>query len=160
MDCSIYVAKTKALISCAVTVQLISVFVFAYAKKRFSHDPAHVIKVFQFVKKFSPHLSKFRVINSLTDTLVLLFFYGRVHSYSNLNFYGTLNQTNGIKSIYMQTTYTISGFMDFSPCRTRLSNPIKCLYIYIDNEANPHPIAYYNKFHGDMYILFNKTASE
>ena len=36
-----YVAKTKALISCAVTAQLICVFVFAYAKIRFSHNEAH-----------------------------------------------------------------------------------------------------------------------
>ena len=35
--------KTKALISCAVTVQLICVFVFAYAKSRFSHNKAHMI---------------------------------------------------------------------------------------------------------------------
>ena len=32
--------KTKALISCAVTAQLICVFVFAYAKRRFSHNEA------------------------------------------------------------------------------------------------------------------------
>ena len=38
---TIYVAKTKALISCTVTVQLICVSVFAYAKSRFSHDPVH-----------------------------------------------------------------------------------------------------------------------
>ena len=37
-DCTIYVAKTKALISCAVTVQLIYTFVFAYGRSRFSHD--------------------------------------------------------------------------------------------------------------------------
>ena len=43
MDCSIYVAKMKALIGCAiVTAQLICVFVFAYAKSRFSHDVAHL----------------------------------------------------------------------------------------------------------------------
>ena len=42
MDCTIYVAKTKALISFAVTVKLICVFVFAYAKSRFSHDEAHL----------------------------------------------------------------------------------------------------------------------
>ena len=34
------VAKTKALISFAVTVKLICVFVFAYAKSLFSHDAA------------------------------------------------------------------------------------------------------------------------
>ena len=37
------VAKTKALISFAVTAKLICVFVFAYAKSRFSHDAAHII---------------------------------------------------------------------------------------------------------------------
>ena len=36
-------AKTKALISFAVTAKLICVFVFAYAKSRFSHDAAHDI---------------------------------------------------------------------------------------------------------------------
>ena len=35
MDCTIRVAKTKALISFAVTTKLICVFVFAYAKSRF-----------------------------------------------------------------------------------------------------------------------------
>ena len=42
-DCTIYVEKTKALISCAVTAQLICVFVFAYAKSWFSHDVAHIL---------------------------------------------------------------------------------------------------------------------
>ena len=36
-------AKTKALISFAVTAKLICVFVFAYAKSRFSHDVAHLV---------------------------------------------------------------------------------------------------------------------
>ena len=31
-------AKTKALISCAATMQLICAFVYAYAKSRFSYD--------------------------------------------------------------------------------------------------------------------------
>ena len=35
MDCSILVSKTKALISCAVTAQLICAFVFAYEKNGF-----------------------------------------------------------------------------------------------------------------------------
>ena len=35
-------AKAKALISFAVTAKLICVFVFAYAKNRFSHDAAHL----------------------------------------------------------------------------------------------------------------------
>ena len=33
-------AKTKVLISCAVTAKLICAFVFAYAKSRFFHDAA------------------------------------------------------------------------------------------------------------------------
>ena len=35
-------AKTKTLMSFAVTTKLICVFVFAYAKSRFSHDKAHI----------------------------------------------------------------------------------------------------------------------
>ena len=42
-DCTIRVGKTKALISFAVTAKLICVFVFAYAKIRFSHVAAHFI---------------------------------------------------------------------------------------------------------------------
>ena len=34
--------KTKALISCTVSEQLICTFVFAYAKSRFYHDVAHI----------------------------------------------------------------------------------------------------------------------
>ena len=38
-----YKTKTKALISFAVTANLICVFYFAYAKCLFSHDAAHLI---------------------------------------------------------------------------------------------------------------------
>ena len=38
-----YVAKTKALISFEVTEKLICVFVFAYAKRWFSHDVAQFV---------------------------------------------------------------------------------------------------------------------
>ena len=41
-----YVAKTKAMISFAVTAKLICVFVFAYAKRWFSHDSALIIFFF------------------------------------------------------------------------------------------------------------------
>ena len=41
-DCTIRVAKTKALISFAVIAKLIAVFVFAYAKSRFSHNEAQM----------------------------------------------------------------------------------------------------------------------
>ena len=44
-DYTIYVAKTKALISFAVTAKLICVFVFAYAKCWFSHDAAQMILI-------------------------------------------------------------------------------------------------------------------
>ena len=43
MDSSVYVAKAEALISCAVTAQLICTFVLAYTKKRFSYGMAHFI---------------------------------------------------------------------------------------------------------------------
>ena len=49
-NCSIPTAKTKVLISFAVTAKLICVFVFAYAKKRFSHDEAHMIGRFEILK--------------------------------------------------------------------------------------------------------------
>ena len=42
MICTIYVAKTKALISFAVTAHLICGFVFANAKSRFSYDAAQL----------------------------------------------------------------------------------------------------------------------
>ena len=42
-NCTIRVAKTKALISFAVTAKLICTFVFAYAKILFSHDAAHFV---------------------------------------------------------------------------------------------------------------------
>ena len=41
-DCTVCVAKTKALISFTVIAKLICVFVFAYAKSRFSYDVAQI----------------------------------------------------------------------------------------------------------------------
>ena len=38
-----HVAKTKALLSCMVTMQLICAFVFVYAKIMFSHDASDII---------------------------------------------------------------------------------------------------------------------
>ena len=49
MDCTSRVAKTKALISFAVTAKLICVFVFAYAKIRFSHDAAQISFITPFI---------------------------------------------------------------------------------------------------------------
>ena len=42
-NCTIPVAKTKVLISFAVTAKLICAFVFAYAQCWFSHDAAHIL---------------------------------------------------------------------------------------------------------------------
>ena len=42
-DCTICVGKTKALISCAVTVQLICTFGFAYVDSWLSDVVAHII---------------------------------------------------------------------------------------------------------------------
>ena len=51
MDCTIRVAKTKALISFAVTAKLICAFVFAYADCWFSHGVAHMLTKFLIVTK-------------------------------------------------------------------------------------------------------------
>ena len=58
MDCTIYVAKTKALISFAVTAKLICVFVFAYAKCWFSHDAAHLESFYSLYRRLKPHREK------------------------------------------------------------------------------------------------------
>ena len=78
MDCTIYVVKTKALISCAATVQLICFFVFAcktsfvfarknrLCKNRFSHGAAHIkhSKEKQTCKSFMLNISYQNVIIS------------------------------------------------------------------------------------------------
>ena len=43
------VAKTKVLISFAVTTKLICVFVFAYAKSQPSHDEAQIVQSLYFL---------------------------------------------------------------------------------------------------------------
>ena len=45
-DCSIHVAKTKLLVSCAITAQLICTFVFAYTDCWFSYAVAQKRKVY------------------------------------------------------------------------------------------------------------------
>ena len=45
------VAKTKALISFAVTANLMCVFVFAYAERWFSHDSIYQLNKSRFVVK-------------------------------------------------------------------------------------------------------------
>ena len=44
MNCTIRVAKTKALISFALSAKLICAFVFAYADCLFSHEAVHFLK--------------------------------------------------------------------------------------------------------------------
>ena len=51
------VAKTKVLIGCAVTTQLISAFVFTYAKIRFSHDTFHLNFQAEFLRRMFEGMS-------------------------------------------------------------------------------------------------------
>ena len=53
-----YVAKTKVVISCVVTAQLICTFVFDYAKSRFSHDSAHFMRSISNHTAFTIYLCK------------------------------------------------------------------------------------------------------
>ena len=53
-------AKTKALISLAVTAKLICVFVFAYAKSRFSHNAAHIEGLTLKVIAYDIHQTRLR----------------------------------------------------------------------------------------------------
>ena len=57
MDCTNRLAKTKALISFAVTAKLICVFVFAYGKSRFSHDAARLCFYFFLDEPVEPDKS-------------------------------------------------------------------------------------------------------
>ena len=68
-------AKTKALISCAVTAQLICVFVFAYAKSRFSHDEAHIRMVPVAALFVAQHFKANVDLSSLAKTAQLTSFY-------------------------------------------------------------------------------------
>ena len=66
-----YVAKTKALISCVVTAQLICVFAFAYAKSRFSHDEAQLFYVRNLKKIMIPVYVKKSYVISKTYPFLL-----------------------------------------------------------------------------------------
>ena len=71
-DCTICVAKTKALISFAVTAKLICAFVFAYAKSRFSHDMAHFSfnKSISFMKSGYLYTAFFKPVQSRVYKLI------------------------------------------------------------------------------------------
>ena len=58
--CTIRIAKTKALISFAVTAKLICAFVFTYAKSWFSYNEAHILCP-HYCKK---HLAEFESDNA------------------------------------------------------------------------------------------------
>ena len=71
MDCTIRVAKTKALISFAVTAKLICVFVFAYAKSRFSHDAAQCVNSYCLHGKLTCPQNSFKKHNSGGHLLII-----------------------------------------------------------------------------------------
>ena len=68
----IYVAKTKALISFAVTTKLICVFVFVNAKSWFSYDRAHIIFSSVWVAEWPPFGKE--LLTHLTIIYVLFVF--------------------------------------------------------------------------------------
>ena len=53
--------KTKALISCAVTAQLICVFVFAYAKSRFYKSGSYYLIMINFIIRSKLHLKNVKI---------------------------------------------------------------------------------------------------
>ena len=71
-DFTIRVAKTKALISFAVTAKLICVFVFAYAKSQFSHDAAHLFPYIAEPLRFSKHEIVHDCVASEEEKLVFI----------------------------------------------------------------------------------------
>ena len=76
-------SETEALISFAVNAKLICVFVFAYAKSRFSHDEAQIISIAMKAEKYriSDTASVYKSQNQ-TDSAISKF--GTV-SFLNLN---------------------------------------------------------------------------
>ena len=79
----VYVVKTKALISCAVTTQLIWIFVFPYAKSMFSHDEAHLMVILQIMlicqcnfDSIKPHFCIVKLgYTELNISFLILFFF-------------------------------------------------------------------------------------
>ena len=81
-DFSLRVAKTKSLISFAVTAKLICVFVFAYAKSRFSHNEAHLI--LQWITKFNTWLYYYQTQLHIIKNVITLSFLAAKPKYSFL----------------------------------------------------------------------------
>ena len=51
---TVYVAKTKTLMYCPITTQLICAFIFSHAASRFSHDVAQIIHYLASLKMENP----------------------------------------------------------------------------------------------------------
>ena len=67
----ICVAKTKALISYLVSLQLICPFVVAYVKSRFSHDAAHIIA--HVLLNLLNELRKHNMMQGIAEHLIIFF---------------------------------------------------------------------------------------
>ena len=89
-DCTIHVVKTKALISCAVTAQLICIFVFAYANCWFSHAQAQIImnhvskRFFSTLGKVSTATKSIKHHNYIvhrTQALITFNINGKIHGH-------------------------------------------------------------------------------
>ena len=94
-------AKTKALISFAVTAKLICVFVFAYAKSRFSHDAAQIVRGLG-----SRGIAKTKMLIMVTAQLICAF----VFAYSTIS--PTIDIDNLQHSQYYQYGIINSRFTD------------------------------------------------
>ena len=73
-DCTICIVKTKALISCAVIVQLICAFVFTYAKSRFSHDAAQMLQDGSLVWLFRDAIKNLSILTQILSLFLLALF--------------------------------------------------------------------------------------
>ena len=86
MNCTVRVVKTKALISCAVTAQLICAFVFTYAEIWFPHDAAHLIIIAEtvwienFVSCFGIMQSEWFVSSVALDKLTAVVYFLCIYS--------------------------------------------------------------------------------
>ena len=78
--------KTKALINCAVTAQLICVFVFAYAKGRFSRGAAHIDPLVLKGRfgKVAAHLRSFFEKGGLFARLFIVYICAKTFSQVNI----------------------------------------------------------------------------
>ena len=100
MDTVIRVAKTKALISFAVTAKLICVFVFAYADCWVSHEAAHILR------ELGSKQTLYKVLGSRKLGKRHFYFSDKCHLYFNEQ--GTLNL-----KVMLSTTFCFFFFFFF-----------------------------------------------